>query len=612
MPQSVELPGFRYDPELGVYINLRTGRPVSLQQMQDLVDERGEQDERWLLALMLMARDGDLAPSVFGRVAANNLHRLHMQNAALGAGGWDNLGNDEIGRIEQAANADVPKLLATVAAVVAGTVSLAMARERIKGYIGNARSQFFRAEREHIKRPSSGQIIIERRMLGIARHCFPAGTMIATPQGERPVEDIRIGDWVTTRFGPRRVTQLFIKYTDDLWQVKANGREVITTGNHPFLTQNGWKRVDALTESDNLMLLENGAYRFERHITLPYPLDSITASPQVSVAGGISDFLLRLPFVQWLKSRVSVPPVTVSFEDQVTNAHVNQEGFLDFDLLLKGYTKSIQNAPQLAFKAARLVLLVGKTPLEQLLLKKVKTFHSSFAAILGVFSGVLSPSIGCRGRVMDDAPVSLLSQSNSEFRSTGTNLAGVYTESCGAPLGPMFGIEPEQECVFSFGPDMALSAEIAPAFSFCTDSFSALFADGCRWLCRSTVGAQLDFAHFGFPARAKIMRLLAPATEHVSGVFTAAYATHNESIIPQGVAVYNFEVEGVHEYVANGFVVHNCSDCVDYYNQGWQLQGTLPPPGVDSVCGSHCRCRIVRRVIPAVEAPLWMNTRRTV
>ena len=35
--------------------------------------------------------------------------------------------------------------------------------------------------------------------------CFIAGTMIETPDGRRPVEEIRAGDLVSTRFGPRRV-----------------------------------------------------------------------------------------------------------------------------------------------------------------------------------------------------------------------------------------------------------------------------------------------------------------------------------------------------------------------------------------------------------------------
>ena len=34
----------------------------------------------------------------------------------------------------------------------------------------------------------------------------------------------------------------------------------------------------------------------------------------------------------------------------------------------------------------------------------------------------------------------------------------------------------------------------------------------------------------------------------------------------------------------------HCDDCKGYAAQGWQPIGTLPPPGVDSVCRANCRC----------------------
>lgn len=41
-----------------------------------------------------------------------------------------------------------------------------------------------------------------------------------------------------------------------------------------------------------------------------------------------------------------------------------------------------------------------------------------------------------------------------------------------------------------------------------------------------------------------------------------------------------------------------CVDCVGYAAQGWQPMGTLPPPGVDSVCGHNCRCKVEYRKKP--------------
>lgn len=36
--------------------------------------------------------------------------------------------------------------------------------------------------------------------------------------------------------------------------------------------------------------------------------------------------------------------------------------------------------------------------------------------------------------------------------------------------------------------------------------------------------------------------------------------------------------------------VNACDDCIDYADEGWQPIGTLPEPGVDSVCMVRCRC----------------------
>lgn len=65
--------------------------------------------------------------------------------------------------------------------------------------------------------------------------CFVAGTMVATARGDRPIETIRPGELVWTPFGLRRV----------LWSGKTGDREVITRGsltgtkNHPVYNASG-------------------------------------------------------------------------------------------------------------------------------------------------------------------------------------------------------------------------------------------------------------------------------------------------------------------------------------------------------------------------------------
>lgn len=73
------------------------------------------------------------------------------------------------------------------------------------------------------------------------RACFVAGTPVRTPSGSKPVESLRRGDWVLARdehdpageVRPRRVLQCFVRVSPVL-TVVAGGREVGTTGEHPF------------------------------------------------------------------------------------------------------------------------------------------------------------------------------------------------------------------------------------------------------------------------------------------------------------------------------------------------------------------------------------------
>jgi hypothetical protein len=53
----------------------------------------------------------------------------------------------------------------------------------------------------------------------------------------------------------------------------------------------------------------------------------------------------------------------------------------------------------------------------------------------------------------------------------------------------------------------------------------------------------------------------------------------------------------------------SCPDCVDFYDQGWQPFGLLPPPGSDSVCGGHCACNLVRMEVEAGTEAQYIGTK---
>jgi hypothetical protein len=53
----------------------------------------------------------------------------------------------------------------------------------------------------------------------------------------------------------------------------------------------------------------------------------------------------------------------------------------------------------------------------------------------------------------------------------------------------------------------------------------------------------------------------------------------------------------------------SCQDCIDYYEQGWQIAGMLPTPGNLCQCRDHCRCGIMSRDVPTAELDSWLGTK---
>lgn len=94
--------------------------------------------------------------------------------------------------------------------------------------------------------------------------CFTSGTHIATKQGQKPIEDIEIGDEVlsknedTGEVAYKSVTNLFKKTITETYNIVI-GNETITTSNyHPFYVQGqGWTFAKDL-RSDDLLVDDNG------------------------------------------------------------------------------------------------------------------------------------------------------------------------------------------------------------------------------------------------------------------------------------------------------------------------------------------------------------------
>lgn len=105
--------------------------------------------------------------------------------------------------------------------------------------------------------------------------CFVAGTEIKTEQGDKPIEEIRVGDYVwayspeTDETMLKRVTNTFVNKTDRLMRIIVNGEEIMATPEHPFYIPyrtdsrsadwglgSGWIKAKDLRAGDVLYLLD--------------------------------------------------------------------------------------------------------------------------------------------------------------------------------------------------------------------------------------------------------------------------------------------------------------------------------------------------------------------
>jgi hypothetical protein len=95
---------------------------------------------------------------------------------------------------------------------------------------------------------------------GAMAACFAAGTPLLTPDGEKPIEQFKPGDWVLSAPEgdpeatpePRQVEEVFTNLMP-LLHVQVGGRTIRTTSEHPFYVRGkGWMAAKDLHAGDQL------------------------------------------------------------------------------------------------------------------------------------------------------------------------------------------------------------------------------------------------------------------------------------------------------------------------------------------------------------------------
>ena len=88
-------------------------------------------------------------------------------------------------------------------------------------------------------------------------HCFVGETLIETSEGKKRIDEIKVGDFVHTRKGLKKVLNVFDNGIKNVRKYTINGKVIECTDNHLIFTKNrGFVKAFELIESDNFYTFE--------------------------------------------------------------------------------------------------------------------------------------------------------------------------------------------------------------------------------------------------------------------------------------------------------------------------------------------------------------------
>ena len=85
--------------------------------------------------------------------------------------------------------------------------------------------------------------------------CLVAGTLISTPSGEVTIENLKSGDYVTTRYGNKKVVRAWKTGTKSTLRITTStGKTLQGTHKHPVMTQKGWQTLGQLKVQESILV----------------------------------------------------------------------------------------------------------------------------------------------------------------------------------------------------------------------------------------------------------------------------------------------------------------------------------------------------------------------
>lgn len=435
-------------------------------------------------------------------------------------------------------------------------------------------------------RVANSHIITEQIRIAVLdeRTCFPAGTMVRTTSGDKPIEMVSVGDLVLTHLGRYQKVNATMRrdYSGVMVTMRHNGGSLTATANHPILVTRGgnrdWITAESIKPGDCVTVcredggndgdhrisnraVERGIWNTDYGVATRdkarcfapvaggacMPVDAIDLKCNVAVSNveidgvTVNPGLLFERFAKCLKAKTDVAfrlgfTSIASIAARGTELLMRQYGH-DTEVLFAGQT-GIDNR-----WAAALFGTVGTLAF----LRSVQKYFTAtlarhvYQCLCLAFQTTYPVAVGIRGRYGVG-----FAANRADFGNGASLVFAFRAAIAGIPL-------------LDFG-----GAQLKLFTADFTNEGDALTlaqpATG-RAAIQAVPAAMIDV---GLPDFKGVSANNAGSLYHDTIISSTATEIKGEE-------VYNLEVDGDHTYTANGVVVHNCMSCV-------ALHGTVLRP----------------------------------
>ena len=117
--------------------------------------------------------------------------------------------------------------------------------------------------------------------------CFMAGTLVTTKKGLKPIEEIKIGEYVLSRNEEsgensyKKVTDTLIRSTYNICTIELENGKIKSTTGHLFMVKDKWWKAAAELKAGDVLETENGKCQVVKSITVEekcYPVTTYNLS----------------------------------------------------------------------------------------------------------------------------------------------------------------------------------------------------------------------------------------------------------------------------------------------------------------------------------------------